>query len=180
MIADLGLKRDEVDLVQSTRDWAQAFSRERRVLEQALGALASSIEHVGSTAVDTLAAKPIIDIAISVEADTAIPELVAKLESVGYLYRGDTPFQGGHLLVKESAPGVRTHHVHVARCDDPQWRSWLRFRDFLRTDRELRGRYARLKLELKERFPFDRRSYTLAKTRFIEDALKSEIPKRGS
>ena len=172
MIADLGLQRDEVTLVESTRDWSEAFSRESLVLREALGNLAASIEHVGSTAVGALPSKPIIDIAISVETDAAIPHVVAKLEAIGYLDRGDAAFQGGHLLVKEASPGVRTHHVHVVRSDDPQWRSWLRFRDFLRADRELRRRYARLKQELKERFPTDRRSYTLAKTRFIEDALQ--------
>lgn len=172
MIAHLGLKRDAVDLVESADDWSEAFSREHLVLKQAFGGLACSIEHVGSTAVGALAAKPIIDIGVCVETDALIPDLVAKLETVGYIYRGDAAFQGGHLLVKESSPGVRTHHVHVVRADDPQWRSWLRFRDFLRTDRELRKRYARLKLELKDRFPTDRRSYTLAKTRFIENVLK--------
>ena len=122
-----------------------------------------------------LPAKPIIDIAVCVDSDTLIAPVVARLEEVGYLYYGDAAFRGGHLLVKESSPGVRTHHVHVLTADDPQWHSWLRFRDFLRTDRELRQRYARLKLELKSRFPSDRRAYTLAKTRFIENALKREL-----
>lgn len=174
MIAELGLKRDEVDLAQPTRDWSDEFSRERFLLEQALGALACRIEHVGSTAVAALPAKPIIDIAICVDKDAFISRVVTRLEDVGYLYYGDAAFPGGHLFVRESSPGVRTHHVHVVRADDPQWRSWLRFRDFLRTDGELRERYARLKKELKCRFPCDRRAYTLAKSRFIESALKRD------
>ena len=174
MIVGLGLNRDEVDLAESTPDWSEAFSRERFVLKEILGNLASSIEHVGSTAVGTLPAKPIIDIAVRVEDEAAIRSLIAKLEAAGYIYRGDAPFQGGHLLVKESSPGVRTHHVHAVTADDPQWQSWLRFRDFLRTDRELRKQYTQLKQELKRRFPTDRRSYTLAKTQFIENVLKRD------
>jgi GrpB-like predicted nucleotidyltransferase (UPF0157 family) len=174
MNTDLGLKRSEVGLAEPNNEWSEEFARESLVISRVLGDLASGIEHVGSTAVNSLPAKPIIDIAVSVETKSAIREIVSKLEGVGYIYRGEAAFQGGHLLVRESSPGVGTHHVHVIEASDPQWRSWLRFRDFLKTDRELRQRYARLKLELKNRFPSDRRSYTLGKTRFIESALKRE------
>ena len=172
MSSHLGLEHSEVLLAAPDSDWQEEFIRERRVLGEALGSLAIAIEHVGSTAVGTIPAKPIIDIAILVDSDTAISQAVSRLEAAGYIYRGNTDNQGGHLFVKESSPGVRTHHVHVAHKDDPQWRDWLRFRDFLRTDRELRRRYAQLKSELKERFPHDRQSYTLGKSRFIETALK--------
>lgn len=174
MNPDLGLKRSEVGLVEPNDEWSEEFARERLVIGQVLGDLVSGIEHVGSTAVNALPAKPIIDIAVSVESKDAIDAVVSKLEAIGYVYLHNAAFQGGHMLVRESAPGVGTHHVHVIEATDPQWRSWLRFRDFLKTDRELRQRYARLKLELKDRFPCDRRSYTLGKTRFIESALKRE------
>jgi GrpB-like predicted nucleotidyltransferase (UPF0157 family) len=171
---NLGLKRSEVGLAEPDDEWSEEFAREGALLDKSLGKLALGIEHIGSTAVRALPAKPIIDIAVCAESEAAIPKVIAILEGVGYIYRGDTPLQGGHLLVRESSPSVRTHHVHVVEVNDPQWWSWLRFRDFLKMDRELRQRYARLKQELKNRFPSDRRSYTLGKTRFIERALKRE------
>ena len=150
------------------------FAREHGLLSETLGALARAIEHVGSTAVDAMPAKPIIDIAVAVDSLDTVPEIITRLERRGYLYRGDGAFTGGHLFIRESTPGVRTHHVHVVAADDPQWQSWLRFRHFLRTDRELRHRYIRLKRELSARFPSDRRSYTLAKSRFIESILSHD------
>lgn len=174
MSPNIGLERSEVDLVEPDNEWPAIFARERLLLTRALGELALEIEHVGSTAVSALPAKPIIDIAISVEREAVIPEIVSRLGRIGYIYRGDAAFQGGHLFVRESSPGVRTHHVHVIEVSDPQWKSWLRFRDFLKTDQELRHRYSRLKSELKVQFPSDRRSYTLGKTRFIESVLNRE------
>lgn len=175
MIHNLGLKRSEVDLANPSDDWSTEFAQERLSLSTALGDLALGIEHVGSTAVYALPAKPIIDIAVAVDSEAAIPQVALKLEETGYIYRGDAAFQGGHLFVKESLPDVRTHHVHVVRVSDPQWHSWLRFRDFLKTDRVLRQEYVQLKLDLKNRYPHDRRSYTLGKTQFIESALKRKI-----
>ena len=174
MSVGLGLRWGEVLLAEPDDQWAAMFARERRSLAEALGGLARAIEHVGSTAVDALPAKPIIDIAVAVGAEEAVPTVIERLEAIGYIHRPDAAFHGGHLLVRESAPGVRTHHLHVVTEDDPQWRSWIRFRDFLAADRELRARYTRLKRELKCRFPSDRRSYTLAKTRFIEGILSRE------
>lgn len=170
----IGLKQGEVSLAEPSREWPLLFGREHRLLAHALGDLARAIEHVGSTAVGALPAKPIIDIAVAVQAGDTVARVIPRLEQAGYVYHGEAAFPGGHLFVRESASGLRTHHVHVVPLDDPQWRSWLRFRDFLKTDRELRRRYTRLKRELKSRFPSDRRSYTLGKTRFIEDALSRE------
>ena len=171
----LGLERTAVELVEPDHEWTKEYARERLNLSKAIGELALAIEHVGSTAVPALPAKPIIDIAVSVQSEAEIPKIVPKLEGIGYLYRGDAPFQGGHLFVRESSPGVRTHHVHVVQIRDPQWREWVRFRDFLKTNSELRKDYAQLKLELKNRFPSDRRAYTLGKTRFIKNTLKDEV-----
>lgn len=176
MKSDLGLPQDVVDLSAPCREWSSLFARERRIVHRALGELALEIEHVGSTAVEALPAKPIIDIAVAIPSREAVPEVAARLERVGYLYRGEAVFRGGHWFVKEASPGMRTHHIHVVVAGDPQWRSWLRFRDFLRTDGLLRRRYAVLKSELKHRFPSDRRSYTLGKTRFIENALTRTEP----
>ena len=73
--------------------------------------------------------------------------------------------------MKESAPDVRTHHLHVVAVDDPQWREWLLFRDKLRADEALRTRYAELKKALEERYAEDRKGYTEAKNEFVRSLV---------
>lgn len=101
-----------------------------------------------------------------------IPELVEPLTKIGYIYRGDGGDNGGHLFVKESAPDVRTVHLHVVVYGDWQWQNYLRFRDLLRWDGHLRREYAILKQELGVRYADDRKAYTAAKEDFIRRHLQ--------
>lgn len=84
---------------------------------------------------------------------------------------GATLAAKGHLFVKESAPDVWTHHLHVVAVDDPQWREWLLFRDKLRADETLRAKYAQIKQALQERFAEDRKGYTSEQNEFIRGLL---------
>jgi GrpB-like predicted nucleotidyltransferase (UPF0157 family) len=163
----IGLKRHTVRVVAHRAQWRGLFERELHALLECVGHLVVDIQHVGSTAVPGLDAKPIIDIALAVPSTGVIPRLGRALGDLGYIYRGDAGGVGGHLFVKESAPDVRTHHLHVVAVGDPQWREWLLFRDELRADETLRARYAALKKDLQERFAEDRRGYTEAKNEFI-------------
>jgi GrpB-like predicted nucleotidyltransferase (UPF0157 family) len=128
-------------------------------------------QHVGSTSVPDLPAKPILDIAVLIESLDALHGLIEKLTSAGYVYRGDVGDNGGHLFVRESQPDVRVAHVHVLVRDDPQWPRYLLFRDLLRGSEALRKRYAGLKQQLAQQHTDDRRSYTAAKDAFIREAL---------
>ena len=74
--------------------------------------------------------------------------------------------------MKEAAPEVRTHHLHLVALDDPQWGNYLRFRDGLRADATLRTQYATLKKALQEQFSQDRKAYTAAKHAFIRAILQ--------
>jgi GrpB-like predicted nucleotidyltransferase (UPF0157 family) len=172
----LGLKRDTVRVVAHRAEWQELYEEERRALLVRVGHLAVEVRHVGSTAVPGLDAKPIIDIALAVRSTQDVPRLVGPLGDLGYIYRGDAGSDGGHLFVKESAPDIRTHHLHVVAADDPQWREWLLLRDKLRADEALRARYAGLKRALQERFVEDRRVYTEAKNEFIRDLVHPRSP----
>lgn len=167
----IGLKRGVVRVVSHRLGWHDLFEQERLLLRQHIGHLALDVQHVGSTAVPGLDAKPIIDIAVAVASAPAILRCVSPLCRLGYVDRGDKGGAGGHLFVKESTPDVRTHHVHVVTIDDPQWRRYLCFRDGLRGDEALRARYATLKRDLQEKFPLDRRAYTVAKDEFVREVL---------
>ena len=106
--------------------------------------------------------------------------LIERLEGLGYIYRGDGGDEGGHLFVFESQPDIRTIHLHVVEHGGVQWANYLRFRDLLRGDFDLRNRYAALKQELAKRFPADRKSYTASKHNFIRGILKDKRGQRAN
>ena len=163
----IGLKWHTVRVVAYRAEWRRLFEQELRDLRKRVRHLAVDIQHVGSTAVPGLDAKPIIDIALAVASPGVIPRLRQSLSDLGYIYGGDAGRDGGHVFVKESAPDVHTHHLHVVAVGDPQWREWLLFRDKLRADEALRARYAGLKKALHERYAEDRKGYTEGKNEFV-------------
>ena len=170
----IGLQRGTVQVVAHHPDWHHLFEQERHLLHQQIGHLVLDIQHVGSTAVAGLDAKPILDLAVAVTAMAMLPRCGPLLCRIGYMDRGDGGTNGGYLFVKESVPDVRTHHVHVVAIDDPQWHNYLRFRDRLRAEEGLRTRYAKLKQDLQKQFAQDRQSYTAAKHEFIRGVLRQQ------
>lgn len=168
----IGLKRHTVRVVDHDGSWAELAGGACQSVRQASGDLIADIQHVGSTAVTGLPAKPILDLAAGVVSLDVIPELIKRLTALGYIYRGDGGTDGGHLFVWESEPDVRTIHLHVVSLDDVQWRDYVRFRDLLRQDGNLRNRYAELKRKLAVSFSGSRKSYTDAKHDFIRGVLK--------
>ncbi len=172
----IGLKKGTVQVVAYDPGWPGLFEQERRVLHEHIGQLVLDIQHVGSTAVPGLDAKPIIDIAVAVASAAVIPQCRQPLAALGYIDRGDAGQDGGYLFVKESAPDIRTHHLHVVAIDDPQWRNYLLLRDRLRADETVRTRYAQLKRALQQQFAQDRKGYTAAKHDFIRGVLAGRRP----
>ena len=168
----LGLRLGIVGVVAHRSVWRDLFEQEKGFLEEHIGGLAADIQHIGSTAVPDLAAKPILDIAVAVASEDTIAQCVQVLCDSGYIDRGDQGGEGGHLVVKERAPDLRTHHLHIVTLADPQWGWYLRFRDALREDGALRRRYSELKRGLQKRHPQDRLAYTLAKHEFIRAVLE--------
>jgi GrpB-like predicted nucleotidyltransferase (UPF0157 family) len=170
----LGPKRLAVQLVEHQREWMRLTDDACEDIRSASGSLLLDVQHVGSTAVADLAAKPILDIAAAVADSDVIPQLVDQLARVGYIYRGDAGTSGGHFFVRESAPDVRTIHFHVVGSSDQQWSNYIRFREILRQDPEVRDQYARLKADLEAKYADDRPSYTASKHDFIRSVLGME------
>jgi|tagenome__1003787_1003787.scaffolds.fasta_scaffold20985662_3 GrpB-like predicted nucleotidyltransferase (UPF0157 family) len=172
MSGPLGLERGRVELALDPQSsWPESFARLRGELSDALGGDALAIEHVGSTAVPGLVAKPIIDIAVALREEVSIQRLRARLESAGYLFRGDPRNDGGILFVLEDEPRRRIAHVHLMAHEDRRWDGYLAFRDTLRRDPEARRSYAEIKQRLAREFPDDRASYTAAKSTFVEQVV---------
>ena len=143
----LGLRRGTVALAEYSPSWRVAFREERVILAKALASVPCEIEHIGSTAVPGLEAKPILDIAVGVGGSYPIEDCFPAIEATGYIYRGEVVDASHRVLVRGSEDQlVRTHHLHVVRLGDPNWERWLAFRDCLRYSRnairtrDLRGR----------------------------------------
>jgi GrpB-like predicted nucleotidyltransferase (UPF0157 family) len=110
----IGLKRHTVEVVDHDPTWAMLGVQACQAVRSACGELLVDLQHVGSTAVPDLPAKPILDIAAGVATFEAMPEIVRRLTRIGYLYRGDHGDAGGHLFVVESSPKIRTIHIGSA------------------------------------------------------------------
>lgn len=161
---------DPVTVADYDPRWPVLFQEERARIAEALGELALAIEHVGSTAVPGLAAKPVIDIMIGVRELAAGERCVAALEDLGYEYRGDGGIPDRHYF-RRGAP--RTHHIHLVAFGGDFWDRHIRFRDLLRERPDVAEQYAALKRQLAAQYRTDRLAYTEAKTPFIEGALEN-------
>lgn len=160
-----------VELADYAAAWPAAFEVERAQLESILAPwLAGRIEHIGSTAVPGLCAKPVIDIMAPVHSLEASRPAIDAAVAAGYVYAAyKAEFM--HWFCKPS-PGHRTHHLHLLPLDSALWQQRLAFRDALRRSPALAGEYAALKRQLAARFRFDREAYTEAKGPFIERVLR--------
>jgi GrpB-like predicted nucleotidyltransferase (UPF0157 family) len=163
--------RDErVYLVPHDPTWPRQFEEERDRLARVLRPwLAGPIEHIGSTAIPGLVAKPILDIMAGVRdlpASLDARDAVASLDYVYFPYRADVM----HWFCKPS-PARRTHHLHLVPVDSSLWAERLLFRDYLRAVPEAAVQYAQLKTALAAEHEFDREAYTNAKESFVRSIL---------
>jgi GrpB-like predicted nucleotidyltransferase (UPF0157 family) len=167
----LGLPRHTVQIVPYQPAWAIQGAEACERLRAHAGPCLADVQHVGSTAVPGLAAKPILDIALALHHSDVLPSLQARLHDLGYLYRGDHGEGGGHLWVMAPEPHLRSQHVHGVLAGSRQWHQYLQFRDALRAHAPLRQRYAQLKHRLAQQFADDRPAYTAGKAQWIEALL---------
>jgi GrpB-like predicted nucleotidyltransferase (UPF0157 family) len=149
--------------------WLAMFEQERRSLHTVLGPLLLTIEHIGSTAVPGLAAKPIIDLQASVRSlAEAQSRCVEPLQALGYTYLPQyEAWLPGELFFRKALAGPWTHHLHILQGDDPRWRDRLLFRDYLRNHPEAAATYAKLKKDLAAAFDDDISGYRNAKDAFV-------------
>jgi len=164
-----GLMHGAVQLAEWTPRWAELFAEEAMRLRIALGDLAVSIEHYGSTSVPGLVAKPLLDILVGGPKASDASPYIAALAPLGYDYAAHAGVPE-HLVFGRGL--ARTHLVHVVRYDGAAWHRALTFRDALRADARLREVYARLKRELAQLHGLDRSLYTKEKGAFVDNVLE--------
>lgn len=165
---------EAVELSPYDPDWPAAFEREKLLIAPILGGNVRLIEHMGSTAIPGLSAKPVIDVIVLVDDLEAAKEGVPALEATGYSYWAANPDTSRLFLVRGLPPAPRrTHHLHI-HANAEEVNRHLLFRDRLRADPAVLAEYQALKWALAERYRHDREAYTEAKASFI-DALIREM-----
>ena len=169
----IGLESGLVRLVPYTVEWPRLFEEERALLMTAIGRGVLDIQHVGSTAIPGMVAKPIIDIGVAVVDFEEARALVAPVEGLGYAYRGELGIPRRHYFVKGDP---RTHHIHMNEIGSQAWKDHIFFRDMLVRQPELAEEYAALKLALAQRYPSDREAYLEGKAPFIRRVLAMASP----
>ncbi|MDL2319466.1 GrpB family protein [Eubacteriales bacterium OttesenSCG-928-A19] len=134
--------------------WPVAFERIRNEIWPAIREVAIGIEHVGSTSVKGLAAKPIIDMNVVIE-ERHMPAVVNRLAEIGYTHQGDLGIRGREAFKYSGKPHLMPHHLYVCPSDSAEHGRQIAFRDYLRTHPEDREAYGRVKMEMAKRYPHD-------------------------
>lgn len=164
----LGLKRGTVALLPYDRAWAKEAAMEKERLMSVCGEYVEAIEHIGSTAIPGLCAKPIIDMSIGLKRFRDAPLLITPLNSIGYHFYKHFQHQ---MLFCRGPNEKRTHYLHIMRYQGKKWKHDLAFRAYLRSHPSDRSRYAKLKHTLAKRYHSDRQSYSDGKHDFITSII---------
>ncbi len=152
-------------------NWKSEFDKIKSELVQVLGDTAIAVEHVGSTAVEGLAAKPIIDIDVVVEGDD-VQKAIDKLATIGYIHEGNLGIEGREAFTYEGKEHLMTHHLYVCPKDSIELKRHLAFRDYLRSHREASVAYSNVKMEAAKLFPEDIEKYIDHKSPVIEEIYR--------
>ena len=157
-----------IKIVQYDPNWVEEFRMYASKLNTALGELAVSIEHIGSTSVIGLAAKPIIDIDVIISSRIVLEKVIETLASIDYIHQGSLGIPGREAFVKAEEKRL---HLYVCSIDTPNLHNHLIFRDYLRTHLNEVKAYSELKQQLALQHYNNREMYTESKTKFIDNIL---------
>jgi len=149
-------------------EWQTRFDQLKEMLQAQLEGLACAIEHVGSTSVPGLAAKPILDVDVVIPSFEIFPQVKVKLEEIGYFHRGDLGISGREAFGYADMEDLMRHHLYVLTQVSDELKRHVGFRDWLRAHPEDAADYARVKMLAAERYPEDIDAYIDAKSDFIQ------------
>jgi GrpB-like predicted nucleotidyltransferase (UPF0157 family) len=168
----IGLKKGKVILAPYSKEWPMWFEREKNLLQEALGSLALDIQHVGSTSIPGMSAKPIIDIAVGIKTIKGFSECIAPLEDSGYVV-GDSASNSLQFFLSKGRDDETTCHLHLVKYNGELWKNYLAFSGYLMKNKESAQQYALLKEKLFNKYPKDRVKYTTGKSKFIRKTVKT-------
>jgi GrpB-like predicted nucleotidyltransferase (UPF0157 family) len=168
----LGMQRGVVKLSEHDESWHKIFLSEKEKLQEVLGDNVLGIEHIGSTAIDRIRAKPILDILVGVKVLGEPEEYSNDLQKLDYLFRTDYREKQQHIFFVKGPEENRTHYLKVTTFDSDFWKEHIIFRNFLNKNTEYAKKYEGLKIQLMEKYQGKRIPYTDGKKIFVEKILK--------
>ena len=170
----LGLKRGTVHLEPHDKQWDEIAAQTIKTLKSILGDDAIDIQHIGSTAIPAIKAKPIIDIVVGTTDFERIISHNEQLENEGIFYRGSDVEHQVLYVIGDMEKDIRTHHIHVVKWNGTEWKNYIRFRDYLNANGDVALQYQKLKEELESKYADDRVTYTNGKQDMIDIILERE------
>ena len=163
------MRTKKVMVLPYDRAWKSAFKKIKEELDQAIGDLILGIEHVGSTSVEGMSAKPCIDIDVIIQDYSVFDVVVSRLEAIGYLHEGDLGIKDREAFQYSNKPHLQTHHLYVCPQYSEELHRHITFRDFLRSHPEAVKTYSSVKETAAQLFPEDIERYIAYKSPCIEE-----------
>ena len=163
------MRTKKVIVVPYDKAWKSAFEEIKKEIERVIGDLIIGIEHVGSTSVDGLSAKPIIDIDVVIKDYSVFATVVQKLETIGYIHEGDLGIKDREAFKYSNKPHLQKHHLYVCPQYSEELHRHVTFRDYLKNNREAVKKYSLVKETAAILFPNEIEKYIDYKTPCIEE-----------
>lgn len=167
----IGLRRGTVRLVKHSSAWGRSFRREKRKLETVFGKEAIDIQHVGSTAIRAVRAKPVIDIAVTVSSLPRAKKMQLALRRIGYVLKKNDA-RTERLFFTKGPKTKRTHYLHVGKVGSGYIEDMILFRDYLHAHKRAARDYDKLKTELSKVYSQKRGRYTKLKEQFVRKVVR--------
>ena len=168
----IGLKRGTVELLPHLPLWENIAAETIILLRSLLNDVAVDIQHVGSTAIQNVCAKPIIDIAVGVRTLDSIKPYIDLLGKNGIVFRKEDVKEQLLFVIGDFEKDIRTHHIHVVEWNSAAWNNYINFRDYLNAFPEYAKEYDELKKRLASEYADDRVNYTAGKHELIDRILE--------
>jgi len=164
-----------IEVILYNSEWKTEFEKIKTMLNSYIGDLILTIEHVGSTSVEGLSAKPIIDLDVVIESYDILPNIIERLGNAGYVYEGNLGVEGREAFKRTYDDGFMKYHLYVCPKNGTGYLEHIAFRDYLRFNETARKEYDALKLKLAEIYRYDIDNYCTGKTEFVRDILNKTI-----
>lgn len=166
------MRTKKVVVLPYDRTWKYAFEEIKREIEGAIGDLIIGVEHVGSTSVEGLSAKPIIDIDVVIKDYSTFDAVVSKLESIGYIHEGNLGIKDREAFKYSDKPHLQQHHLYVCPQQSEELYRHITFRNFLVNNSEAVKKYSAVKEKAAQLFPDNIEKYIEYKSPCIEELYK--------
>ena len=166
----MGLKVGTVKIEKYNLNWKKMFDDEKERLETIFGDIAIEIEHVGSTSIEGLSAKPIIDIAVGLNSLADFEKVKYYFENELYSIKSDSVKD--EILVRKGREENRTHFIHIMELNSQRYKDTIIFRDYLKKHKDVLKKYEELKKDLAIKYANNREMYSASKNDFIKEVIK--------